>query len=170
MVHATAAGNHAGDDTLVRLFALTAAAQAAWGLIALMRPMRAVALAGVALNAVFVGAWLLSRTVGLPLVDSLRGVEPAGTQDVIAAALGATAVAAALLSVVQPVRRATLETGWVIASVVAVTFVAVPAMAAEHTHGAEHVHGGTTVAAADEHAGHQHTDSASRRECRRTPS
>ena len=134
MVHATAAGNHAGDDTLVRLFALTAAAQAAWGLIALMRPMRAVAWAGVALNAVFVGAWLLSRTVGLPLVDSLRGVEPAGTQDVIAAALGATAVAAALLSVVQPVRRATLETGWVIASVVAVTFVAVPAMAAEHTH------------------------------------
>ena len=160
MVHATAAGNHAGDDTLVRLFALTAAAQAAWGLIALTRPMRAVAWAGVALNAVFVGAWLLSRTVGLPLVDSLRGVEPAGTQDVIAAALGATAVAAALLSVVQPVRRATLETGWVIASVVAVTFVAVPAMAAEHTHGAEHVHGGTTVAAADDHAGHQHTDSA----------
>ena len=160
MVHATAAGNHAGDDTLVRLFALTAAAQAAWGLIALMRPMRAVAWAGVALNAVFVGAWLLSRTVGLPLVDSLRGVEPAGTQDVIAAALGATAVAAALLSVVQPVRRATLETGWVIASVVAVTFVAVPAMAAEHTHGATHVHGDGTVAAADDHAGHQHTDSA----------
>jgi hypothetical protein len=96
-----------------------------------MRPMRAVAWAGVALNAVFVGAWLLSRTVGLPLVDSLRGGEPAGTQDVIAAALGATAVAAALLSVVQPVRRATLETGWVIASVLAVTFVAVPAMAAD---------------------------------------
>ena len=104
MVHATAAGNHAGDDTLVRLFARTAAAQAAWGLIALTWPMRAVVWAGVARNAVFVGAWLLSRTVGLPLVDSLRGVEPAGTQDVIAAALGATAVAAALLSVVQPVR------------------------------------------------------------------
>ena len=160
MVHATAAGNHAGDDTLVRLFALTAAAQAAWGLIALMRPMRTVAWAGVALNAVFVGAWLLSRTVGLPLVDSLRGVEPAGTQDVIAAALGATAVAAAALSVVQPVRRATLETGWVIASVVAVTFVAVPAMAAEHTHAAGHVHADATVPAADEHAGHQHTDGA----------
>ena len=31
MVHATAAGNHAGETTLVRLFALTAAAQAAWG-------------------------------------------------------------------------------------------------------------------------------------------
>jgi hypothetical protein len=76
MVHATAAGNHTGDDTLVRLFALTAAAQAAWGLIALMRPMRAVAWAGVALNAVFVGAWLLSRTVGLPFVDSLRASSP----------------------------------------------------------------------------------------------
>ncbi len=160
MVHATAAGNHAGDDTLVRLFALTAAAQAAWGLIALMRPMRAVAWAGVVLNAVFVGTWLLSRTVGLPLVDSLRGVEPAGTQDVMAAALGATAVAAALLSIVQPVRRATLETGWVIASVVAVTFVAVPAMAAEHTHAAGHVHTDGTVAAAADHAGHQHVDSA----------
>ncbi len=159
LVHATAAGNHTGDDTLVRLFAVTAAFQAGWGVIALMRPMRSVAWAGVGLNAVFVGAWLLSRTVGLPLVDSLRGVEPAGTQDVIAAALGATACAAALLSVVQPVRRATLETGWVIASVVAVTFVAVPTMAAEHTHSAAHVHTDGTVAAVEDHSGHEHADS-----------
>ncbi len=156
MVHATAAGNHAGDTTLVRLFALTAAAQAAWGVIALMRPMRAVAWAGVALNGVFVGAWVLSRTTGLPLIDSLRQVEEVGTQDVIAAALGATAVAAAFLSVMQPVRRPTLETGWVVASVIAVTLVAVPAMATEHTHGAaEHVHA-DAAAAAEDHAAHEH--------------
>ena len=159
MVHATAAGNHAGETTLVRLFALTAAAQAAWGVIALMRPMRSVAWAGVVLNAVFVGAWILSRTTGLPLIDSLRDVEQVGTQDVIAAALGATALAGALLSMHQPVRRPTLETGWVIASVIAITFVAVPAMAAEHTHGAGHVHADGTVAA-DDHAAHEHTDAA----------
>jgi hypothetical protein len=58
------------------------------------------------------------------------------------------------------VRRPTLETGWVIASVVAVTFVAMPAMAAEHTHAAGHVHTDGTVAAATDHASHQHTDSA----------
>ncbi len=159
MVHATAAGNHAGETTLVRLFALTAAAQAAWGVIALMRPMRSVAWAGVVLNAVFVGAWVLSRTTGLPLIDSLREVEQVGTQDVIAAALGATALAGALLSMYQPVRRPTLETGWVIASVIAITFVAVPAMAAEHTHGAGHVHADGTVAA-DDHAAHGQADAA----------
>ncbi|HMK12696.1 MAG TPA: hypothetical protein VK461_13985 [Acidimicrobiales bacterium] len=159
MVHATAAGNHAGDTTLVRLFALAAAAQAAWGVIALLRPTRSVAWTGVALNSVFVGTWLLSRTTGLPLVDSLHDVEPVGTQDVLAAALGAAAVAGALLSVVQPVRRTSLETGWVVASIIAVTFVAVPAMAAQHTHdeGTAHVHGDTAVAAAsDEHAAHEH--------------
>ncbi len=162
MVHATAAGNHAGDTTLVRLFALTAAAQAAWGVIALLRPMRSVAWAGVALNGVFVGAWMLSRTTGLPLIDSLRNVEQVGTQDVIAAALGATALAGALLSMYQPVRRPTLETGWVIASVLAITFVAVPAMAAEHTHGeAGHVHADGTVAASDDHAAHEHSDATS---------
>ena len=86
-------------------------------------------------------------------------VEQAGTQDVIAAALGATALAGGSAEHVQPVRRPTLETGWVIASVIAITFVAVPAMAAEHTHGADHVHAGTTVAA-DDHAAHEHTDAA----------
>jgi hypothetical protein len=125
--------------------------------------MRSVAWAGVALNAVFVSAWALSRTTGLPLIDSLREVGEVGTQDVIAAALGATALSAALLSMFQPVRRPTLETGWVVASVLAVTFVAVPAMASEHTHseGAGHVHADGAAAATDDHAAHEQSDAAS---------
>ena len=64
MVHATAAGNHAGDDTLVRLFALTAAAQAAWGLIALMRQRTKVAAA------------LVSNPQVLVLDEPLNGADP----------------------------------------------------------------------------------------------
>ena len=160
MVHATAAGNHAGETTLVRLFALTAAAQAAWGVIALdaADAVRRVGGRGRSTRCSSARGSCRARRA-FPLIDSLRDVEQVGTQDVIAAALGATALAGALLSMYQPVRRPTLETGWVIASVIAITFVAVPAMAAEHTHGADHVHADGTVAA-DDHAAHEHTDAA----------
>ena len=135
MVHAAAAGSHTGDDTLVKLFAATAAVQVLWGVVALVRPNRPVAFAGFALNTVFVLAWVLSRTTGLPLIDALREVEAVGTQDVLAAAFGAIAAASAILASSQPVRRTTMGGGWVIGSVVVMSLVAVPAMAAEHSHG-----------------------------------
>ncbi len=147
MVHAAAAGSHTGDDTLVKLFAATAAIQVLWGVVALVRPNRPVAFAGFALNTVFVLAWVLSRTTGLPVIDALRDVEAVGTQDVLAAAFGAIAAASAILGVSQPVRRTTMGGGWVIGSVVVMSIVAVPAMAAEHSHSGTHAHTGDETAA-----------------------
>jgi hypothetical protein len=154
MVHAAAAGSHTGDDTLVKLFAATAAIQVLWGVVALVRPNRPVAFSGFALNTLFLLAWVLSRTTGLPVIDALREVEAVGTQDVLAAAFGAIAAASAILAVSQPVRRTTMGGGWVIGSVVVMSIVAVPAMAAEHSHGGgTHAHADTDAVAHSE-AGH----------------
>ena len=94
LVHAAAAGSHSGDHTLALLFAVTAAVQLGWAAVAVARPLRATLAAGIIVGAA-VAAWALSRTVGLPLVESLREVEAVGTQDLLAAILGAVAVAAA---------------------------------------------------------------------------
>src|SRR5512144_1976262 len=65
LVHAAAAGTHNGDRTLALLFAACAVAQIGWAAVALMRPRRATALAGIAVNGAAVAAWVLSRTVGI---------------------------------------------------------------------------------------------------------
>jgi hypothetical protein len=162
LIHAAAAGSHADDRTLAVLFALGAAAQAGWALAAIRRAGRRVALAGAAVNAAMVLAWLASRTVGLPLVVALRDPEPAGFQDSVAAALAAVAVAGALVAVRPGVRTRALSpvvAGGVAALVVA---LAVPAMAAEHTHGGGdgHDHAATGDPAATDTAatdtGHDH--------------
>jgi hypothetical protein len=140
LVHATAAGTHAGDRQLVILFAVTAVAQLAWGAIAMVRPVRPVLLAGVVLNGAAALAWVLSRSFGLPVIDSLSQPEEVGVQDLIAAALGALATFAALLAVVNPVRRRAHALPALIAAIV-VFALAVPAMAVEHGDGASHDHG-----------------------------
>jgi len=151
LVHAAAAGSHNGDATLAWLFALTAAAQLLWGALAVVWPSRITLAAGVALNGGAALAWLLSRTVGL--FGSLAAVEPVGTQDLLAAVLGAIAAGAALVAVLGVVERMDVSIAAVAAGLV--VFLAVPAMAAEHTHGPshDHEHGEATTEAA---AGHDH--------------
>ena len=139
LVHAAAAGSHTGDTTVVWLFACAAAAQLGWAAAMVLRPGRGVAFAGVVLNGAAVLAWALSRTVGL--TGPLAGVEPVGTQDLLAAALGSVAALAAALAVrawrhpgaPNPARGALVGV-----ATVAVLALAVPGMAAEHSHGGGH--------------------------------
>jgi len=153
LVHAAAAGTHNGDATLAWLFALTAAAQLAWAAFVLLRPTRWLIAAGVALNAAAVLAWVASRTVGL--VGPLADVEAVGTQDLLAAVLGAMAAVGGAIAIARPAwRRFDLAAVGVAGALVLA--LAMPAMAAEHTHGAshahDHAHGGTPAAGDDGHA------------------
>jgi hypothetical protein len=164
LVHATAAGTHTGDRQLVVLFALTAVAQLAWAAAALVRPTRLVLFIGIALNGAAALAWVLSRSFGLPIIDSLSQPEEVGVQDLIAAALGGLAAVGALLAVVNPVRRSAHAVPAILAGA-AVFALAVPAMAVEHTHGASHDHGHGEDTTED---GHDHrTDADADREATR---
>jgi hypothetical protein len=162
LVHAAAAGTHSGDSTVALLFALAAAAQLGWAGLALARPGRATAAIGAVLSLTFVGAWALSRTTGLPIVESLSAREPVGTQDTIAAVLGALALALSLwawsgrgLPRLSPTSPAIAVAG------VAALALAVPGIAAPHAHGPSHEHGhghDSTVALAADSDGHAHDD------------
>ena len=156
LVHAAAAGSHSGDSTLMWLFALTAAAQLAWAGAMVLRPGRGVALVGVLLNGGAAVAWAMSRTVGL--FGPLREVEAVGTQDLLAAVLAMVAAGAAFAALRAPAASRPASTVVVGLASALVLLLAVPAMAAEHTHGAshDHTHGhGDTEAAA---SGHAHSD------------
>jgi hypothetical protein len=143
LVHAAAAGTHNGDRTLTTLFAVTAAVQLGWAALAVFRPVRRVAILGAALGVIAVGAWALSRTVGLPAIGSLAETEPVGLQDGMAALLGGLAavfsiVAAAGIGLPRTIRR--VPAGAL--GAVALIALAVPGVAADHAHGPSHDHDG----------------------------
>ena len=147
LVHATAAGTHAGDTTLVALFAVTAVVQAVLGASLLARPDRRTLVAGAVVNLVVAGGWLASRTTGIPLVDGLAQVEAVGLQDLMATLLEAGAGLAALVAVRNPDRL--LPTAGFSPLLALVLAPALVGMAAPHDHGA---HGHEAAGGAHSHA------------------
>jgi hypothetical protein len=170
LVHAAAAGSHSSDRTLSLLFAATAAAQLGWAALAVARYARWVAVTGIALNGAAVLAWVASRTVGLPFIESLNAAESVGTQDLLAALLGALAVGAAGAALVLGTRpdrdpRAAPALVPVAVTTALVLALAVPGMAAPHSHEAGHDHEsaagddhGNATAAAASGSGHDHPE------------
>jgi hypothetical protein len=104
---------------------------------------------------VCVGAWILSRTVGL--AGPLAGVEPVGAADLAAALLAVLACGAAFAAWAGGTRTAVrLDVPVLVISVVAVLALVAPAMAAHHVHddaaGGVHTHGASETAAAAPHS------------------
>jgi len=137
LVHASAAGSHSADRTLSVIFAITATIQLSCGLLFASKPSRLLAIATFAVNSVFVLAWMLSRTVGLPITESLRQVEHVSTQDAVAAVLGIVAAFSAgaaawrhhhLADEPRPSRRSVAIAGCFV-------IAAIPGMSAVHGHG-----------------------------------
>jgi hypothetical protein len=143
LVHATAAGTHAGDTTLVRLFAVTALVQAVLGAGLLTRPDRRTLVAAAAFDLVVAAGWLASRTTGIPMVASLAQVEAVGLQDLMATVLEVAAGVAAVVAVRNPDRLRVSSLSPLLAVVMAPALVG---MVAPHNHGG---------------AGHTHTHSSS---------
>jgi hypothetical protein len=101
VIHGTAVGLHADHAALSRVFLLLTIAQVGWGVIALVSTHRMLALSGLAINAVAVIGWALTRTVGISFIDGLQIVEKPQSADTICALLGAAAVLAVLWSMVS---------------------------------------------------------------------
>ena len=77
-------------------FAVTGLCQLAWAALVILRPVRSVLVAGAVGSLAVAAAWLLSRTVGLPIGPDRWTGEPIGVADALATAfelllaLGAT--------------------------------------------------------------------------------
>ncbi len=97
LIHAAAAGAHAEHKTLAAGFSLVAAVQLGWGVWALGRSAgrRLGIMAGMAISAFAIGAWIISRTVGLGDLAGSEGVHEIGLSDATAAALAGIALAGA---------------------------------------------------------------------------
>lgn len=151
-VHAVAAGLHAEHTGLTRVFITLAVAQLAGGLLALLRPHRAVSLALVLIGAGAVAGWLTTRLTGLTAIAGLDVAEAPQFADTTAALLGAVSAggaAAALLAGWLPARppRLALPT-------IAMALLVVPAMVSAASHVHDHDAG---VAHADDGSdGHDH--------------
>jgi hypothetical protein len=97
-IHAAAVGIHAEHPTLSRLFVAVAAAQILAGLVTLLRGGRAVAAATALVNGGAVVAWIVTRVSGISWIEGLEQSESPQFADTVCAALGAVAVAAAVVT------------------------------------------------------------------------
>ena len=178
-VHAGAIGIHAEHPALARLFVAVACFQLGWGLLALMKPSRWLAVVGAVGNLGAAGAWLTTRLVGISFVDGLQVREAAQFTDTACAVLGLVAAGLALSAALVGWRRA--PAGRIALPSLLVAALVVPALVTgsshAHTHtvstapGGEaaagtHVHTlssatAPVVAPIDESLGHTHTDAAS---------
>jgi hypothetical protein len=166
-IHATAAGAHSEHRSAVVAFVVTAVLQIAWGALALSRPWRLVALAGIAINAAAVGGWLMAKTSGISFVTGLEDKESAQFADSLAAGLAALAAVAAAVALVGLLGRAG-RAAWIARpnpalvgiAAVATIGLAVPGMVqtGNHSHsGGGHGHAETAGAGHDHGAGAEGT-------------
>jgi hypothetical protein len=103
-IHVRAVGLHGEHGEAAVAFALLAAFQVAWGVLALVRARRFVVALGALGNAVALGGWLTTRTSGIGFIDGLEVAESPGFADGVAAALAAVAVLGAVAYLIAPSR------------------------------------------------------------------
>lgn len=100
VVHGGAIGLHAEHPQLARMFIVVALSQIAWGLVALLQPSKLVLPAGIIINGVSAGAWVVTRVTGISWIDGLEVRESPHWADSIAAGLGLVAMGLALAIVI----------------------------------------------------------------------
>jgi hypothetical protein len=94
-IHAGAIGAHAEHPQSAKTFAVVALVQVGWGVLALLRPTRRIALLGAALSGVLFISWVAAKMRGLPFIDGLGDKEPPQFADTLCAALALVSTIAA---------------------------------------------------------------------------
>jgi hypothetical protein len=94
-IHAGAIGAHAEHPQTAKTFAVVALVQVGWGVLALIRPTRRIALLGTALSGVLFIGWVAAKMNGLPFIDGLGDKEAPQFADTLCAALALIATIAA---------------------------------------------------------------------------
>lgn len=144
-IHLAVAPEHLTEFPLLGAgFVASAAAQLGWALLVLRRDSARLLRIGALGSLLFVGVYVVSRTVGLPLGPEAFEAEPLGTADLVCCGLelltaaGALALAAAPGVLRTPLRaRAAAVAAALLVSVVGTTGVALAAPG-EHAHSHSH--------------------------------
>jgi hypothetical protein len=159
-IHAAAMGIHNEHDQAVLAFAIVAAFQLGWGVVAMVSNRVPIAIIGALGNAAAVGGWIMAKTSGIGFVDGLEESEAVQWADGAAAALAAISVIGVVYWLI---RRSNFVANPVTlrAAIVPFAIISISGMVSAangHAHGeGGHGHGGgseSNVAGAS----HQHDD------------
>ncbi len=104
--HLAAAGMHAADPSLARIFVILGAAQLITGLVFALEGGRLAAAVVAVVNIVAVSGWTLTRTVGISWVQGLTYAEGPQFTDTVCATLGTIALVLAAAVLLSGPRRA----------------------------------------------------------------
>jgi hypothetical protein len=140
VIHLVAAREHQADSTLFWMFIACAIAQLAWAVAVAKRPTKWVLLTGIVINGGAFYVWFFSRTTGIPFIGALRTAEPVETQDLACALYAVASAVSAGVVLARPVPKSVLPLRWSALAGAAALVLALPAIAAGHTHPADHVH------------------------------
>jgi hypothetical protein len=144
-IHLTVAGAHYEEwRPLGVAFVAAGAFQLLWAAFVALRDSRSALLAGGAISMGFIGVYLLSRTIGLPLGPESFEAEPLGAADLLCCALELPVAVGALLLARRPrCLRRPLGRRWTLGFVAALVLVGSASGSAlaspAHEHGQEHV-------------------------------
>ena len=148
-IHAAAIGVHSEHRSAVVTFTAVAALQLAWGVIALLRGNRLIAVLGMLLGVGALAGWATAKISGIGLIAGLEEAESIQTADGLAAGLAAASVllAGAALWTTRGERRGVSAPVPLLAVAVSALTVFGMVSAGSHAHAAGG-HGGEAVSAA----------------------
>jgi hypothetical protein len=105
-IHFAVISEHLDEYWLFGLFFfVSGAAQLAWAIIVVLRPLRVLVLLGLLGNAAIIVLWIVSRTGGLPLGPDAGSPEPIAIVDVVASILEGLVVASSAWYLGRPANR-----------------------------------------------------------------
>ncbi len=117
MIHAAMVGDHFREDTLSGVFfVMVAVFQIGWGVMFARRPQIGLAALGLSVNALVVGVWLVTRTVGLPYGAHPGLREPIATPDLLATLFEVLIVAGAAALALPSLRDMAKRSRFLVAS------------------------------------------------------
>ncbi|MBA2276048.1 MAG: hypothetical protein H0W00_05025 [Chloroflexi bacterium] len=106
MIHAAVVTDHFSEGTVTGLFFVVVAVfQLGWGVMFALRPQHGLAALGLSFNILVIGAWVVTRTVGLPFGAHPGIPEPMATPDLLATLMELVIVAGTAVLVLPSLRN-----------------------------------------------------------------
>jgi hypothetical protein len=146
-IHAAAIGVHAEHKPAAVTFVILAALQLAWGVLAVVRSNKLVAVLGVAVNLGAVVGWIWAKAWGISFIPGLDVAEPVQTADGLAAGLAAASVLLIGFALWNSRKDALPARPPMAIAALGLTVLSVWGMVAAgtHVHSHGHSHGGNTI-------------------------